>query len=186
MDRFMIHLKNTGYVPSDSHELLLRAREITANMKITIRDMRVSSRYLEFDVSIPKDRLEQLIKKLEPIGPLDHAKHVIDEPMGKEETIEKGRYYFNYERFWECHEVLEGAWKKSEGKEKELIQGIILVDAALVHYQKNENEICLSIFNRALKKIGNAKGKYHKIDVDTLRNKVSSMVRTGVLEAFTI
>lgn len=186
MDRFMIHLKNSNYVPSDSHELLLRAREITSKMKITIRDMRVSSRYLEFDVSVPKDMLEQLIKKLEPIGPLDHAKHVIDEPIGKEEAIEKGRYYFNYERFWESHEILEGAWKKSEGAEKDLIQGIILVAAALVHYQKNENEICLSIFNRALEKIGNAKGKYHKIDIDALRNKISSMVRTGVLETFTI
>jgi len=155
-------------------------------MKITVRDMRVSSRYLEFDVSVPKERLEQLIKKLEPIGPLDHAKHVIDEQMGKEETIEKGIYYFNYERFWESHEVLEGAWKKSQGKEKELIQGIILVAAALVHYQKNENEICLSIFNRALEKIGDATGNFHKIDVDVLREKVSSMVRAGAPETFTI
>src|SRR5574341_2370284 len=102
MDRFMIHLKNSDYVPSDSHDLLMRAREITSLMRITIRDMRVSSRYLEFDVSIGKDRLDQLIKKLESIAPLDHTKHVIDEPMGKEEAIEKGRYYFNYERFWEA------------------------------------------------------------------------------------
>ena len=182
----MIHLKNSHYVPSDSDDLLLRARKITSDMKITVRDMRVSSRYLEFDVSIEKERLEQLIKKLEPIGFLDHAKHVIDEPIGKEEAIAKGRYYFNYERFWECHEVLEGAWKKSGGEEKDLIQGIILVAAALVHYQKNENEICLSIFNRALEKIGNAKGIYHKIDVDALRSKISSMLRTRVLETFTI
>ena len=182
----MIHLKNSKYVPSNSHDLLLRARELTSIMKITVRDMRVSSRYLEFDVSVPKERLEQLIKKLEPIGPLDHAKHVIDEQMGKEETIEKGIYYFNYERFWESHEVLEGAWKKSQGKEKELIQGIILVAAALVHYQKNENEICLSIFNRALEKIGDATGNFHKIDVDVLREKVSSMVRAGAPETFTI
>ena len=182
----MIHLKNSDYVPSDSQELLLRAREITSHMHITIRDMRVSSRYLEFDVSIPKDMLDQLIKKLETITPLDHAKHVTDEIIGKEEAIEKGRDYFNYERFWECHEVLESAWKKSEGKEKELVQGIILVAAALVHYQKNENEICLSIFRRALDKIGNSKGNYHKIDVDALRNKVSSMLRTGILETFTI
>ena len=182
----MVHLKNPRYVPSNSHELLLRAREITDIMKITIRDMRVSSRYLEFDVSIPKERLDQLIKKLEPIAPLDHTKHVVDEPIGKEEAIEKGRYYFNHERFWEAHEVLEAAWKKSKGNEKDLVQGIILVAAALVHYQKNENKICLSIFNRALEKIGNAKGEYHKLDVDALRDKVSSMVQTGRIETFTI
>lgn len=182
----MIHLKNSDYVPSDSHDLLLRAREITSLMRITIRDMRVSRRYLEFDVSISKDRLDQLIKKLEIIEPLDHAKHIIDENITKEDAIEKGIDYFNHERFWECHEVLENAWKKSEGREKELVQGIILVAAALVHYQKNENDICLSIFNRALEKIGDAKGMYHKIDVDTLRNKVSSMLKNRKIETFTI
>lgn len=182
----MIHLKNSDYVPSDSHDLLLRAREITSLMRITIRDMRVSRRYLEFDVSISKDRLDQLIKKLEIIEPLDHAKHIIDENITKEDAIEKGIDYFNDERFWECHEVLENAWKKSEGREKELVQGIILVAAALVHYQKNENDICLSIFNRALEKIGDTKGMYHKIDVDTLRNKVSSMLKNGKIETFTI
>lgn len=182
----MIHLKNSDYVPSDSHDLLLRAREISSLMHITIRDMRVSSRYLEFDVSIGKDRLDQLVKKLELIGPLDHAKHAVDETITKEEAIEKGIGYFNHERFWECHEVLENAWKKSEGKEKELIQGIILVAAALVHYQKNENDICLSIFRRALEKIGDTKGKYHKIDVDALRNKVSSMLKNGVIDTLTI
>ena len=58
--------------------------------------------------------------------------------------------------------------------------------AAIRHYQKDENEICLSIFGRALEKIGNATGKYHKIDIDALRNKISNMIRTGIIETFTI
>ena len=37
--------------------------------------------------------------------------------------------------------------------EKELIQGLILVAAALVHYQKYENVVCLSVLGRALKKL---------------------------------
>ena len=182
----MIHLKNSGYVPKDATKLLLQARSISSEMDITIRDVRVSSRYLEFDVSIKKVELDHLIQKLEPIGPLDHAKHVVDEVIEKEEAIEKGRDYFNYERFWECHEVLEGVWKKSDGAEKDLLNGMILVAAALVHYQKDENETCLSIFRRALEKIGNARGKYHKIDVDALRNKISNMIRSGAIETFTI
>lgn len=182
----MIHLKNLDYVPKDATQLLLKARTLTSKMDITVRDMRVSKRYLEFDVSIKKEELDDLIKILEPIGLLDHAKHVVDEVFEKEIAIEKGRDYFNYERFWECHEILEGVWKKSAGTEKELLNGIILVAAALVHYQKDENEICLSIFQRALEKIGNTTGKYHKIDIDTLRNKVSTMIRTGVIKSFTI
>ena len=187
MDRFMIHLKNSRHVlPQDSSKLLTQARHLAAGMNITIRDMRVSSRYLEFDASIEKERLDELVRKLESIGPLDHAKHVVEEPIEKNDAIEKGRFYFNNERFWESHEILEGAWKKSEGKEKELIQGIILVAAALVHYQKDENDVCLSIFGRALEKIDDATGKYHEIDIDVLRNKVSNMIKTRVLETFTI
>lgn len=182
----MIHLKNSGYVPKDATQLLLKARSLASEMDITIRDMRVSSRYLEFDVSIKKEELDDLIKKLEPIGLLDHTKRVVDEVIEKEDAIEKGRDYFNYERFWECHEVFEGVWKKSDGKEKDVLNGIILVAAALVHYQKDENEICLSIFRRALEKIGNATGKYHKIDIDALRNKISNMLRTGIIQTFTI
>lgn len=182
----MVHLKNSTYVPRDAARLLSKSRDLSSKMNITIRDMRVSSRYLEFDVSIKKERLDELVQKLGPIGSLDHAKHVTEEMIEKNDAIEKGRYYFNHERFWESHEVLEGAWKKSEGKEKELIQGIILVAAALVHYQKDENDIGLSIFGRALEKIDNATGKYHEIDIDVLRNKVSGMVKTRVLETFTI
>ena len=34
--------------------------------------------------------------------------------------------------------VLEEIWKESTGAEKRILNGIILIDAAFVHYQKNE------------------------------------------------
>jgi len=85
--------------------------------------------------------------------------------------IKDGIFYFNNERFWECHEALEGAWKQCTGDEKELIQGLILVAAALVHYQKDENTICLSVLGRALKKLHSKSGEYYKINVDRLNKK---------------
>ena len=71
----------------------------------------------------------------------------------KEQAISEGISYFNNERFWECHEILEGVWKNCNGNEKFLVQGLILVAAGLVHYQKDEDAICISIFNRALEKL---------------------------------
>lgn len=106
--------------------------------------------------------------------------------MEKEEAIEKGREYFNYERFWECHETLEGVWKKTYEGEKDLVQGIILVAAAFVHSQKNENDICLSILKRAMEKFGNSSSKYYEIDVDVLRHKVSEIISSGKIVTFTI
>ena len=182
----MIHLKNSGYVPQDAKKLLSQADKLIAGMHAIVRDARVSSRYLEFDISISKEYLDILVKKLETIGSLDNARHLVEEEMEKEEAVEKGREYFNYERFWECHETLEGVWKKTHEGEKDLVQGIILVAAAFVHYQKNENEICLSILKRSIEKFGNSSGKYYKIDVDVLRSKVSEIINSGMISTFTI
>ena len=186
MDRFMLHLKNENYVPKDASELLHQSRDLSSGMNVTIRDTRVSRKFLEFDVSIKKENLDELLVKIKPLGELDHAKHVVEEEISKEDAIKDGISYFNDERFWECHEVLEGVWKKCYEGEKDLVQGIILVAAALVHFQKNENQICISILNRALNKLSNSNGKYHNIDVDRLRNKVNEIVTSGTIMTFLI
>lgn len=73
--------------------------------------------------------------------------------MDKNESFRQGIGLFNEERFWESHEILEQAWKQSQGSERDNIQGIILIAAAFVHQQKGENDICLSILARAKSKL---------------------------------
>lgn len=186
MNRYMVHLKNAGYVPHDASTLLKKADELTVGLDSLIRDARVSKKYLEFDVSIDRERLDLLIEKLRPIGDLDHARHLVEEKMEKNEALDSAIFYFNNERFWECHEVLEGVWKKTYEGEKDLVQGIILVAAALVHYQKYENEICISIMRRAMEKLASATGKYHGIDIDKFKEKVSAMIKAGNIGTFPI
>ena len=182
----MIHLKNSGYLPQDAPLLLTKADQLASRIGVIVRDMRVSSRYLEFDISVKKEELGRVIDMLASIGPLDDARHIVEEKIDKEEAIEKARQYFNYERYWECHEVLEGVWKKTYEGEKDLIQGIILVAAALVHYQKNEVDICISIMRRAIEKLSNSSGKYHDIDIDKFRNNVSDIISTRKIEKLMI
>jgi uncharacterized protein len=182
----MIHLKNSGYMPQDAPKLLKKADQLTSELDATIRDTRVSKKYLEFDVSIPKEQLDLLVDKLEPIGKLDEARYLVEEKLEKKEAIENAKFYFNNERFWECHEVLEGVWKKTYEGEKDLVQGIILVAAAFVHYQKSENEICLSIMNRAVEKLKSATGIYYDINVNEFKRKSSDIIKTGNITTFTI
>ena len=182
----MLHLKNENYNPKDASKLLHQSREFSSGMDVTIRDTRVSRKFLEFDVSIKQENLDELLTKMKPLGELDHAKHVVEEEIPKEDAIKDGISYFNDERFWECHEVFEGVWKKCYEGEKVLIQGIILVAAALVHFQKNEDQICISILNRALAKLSNANGQYHDIDVDGLRKKVNEIIISGKITTFLI
>lgn len=186
MDRFMLHLKNPNYKPHDTDKLLGMARKLSYGFGATIRDCRVSTRYVEFDVSIDKSKMDILIGRFAPIAPLDHAKHLVEEHIEKDDAIKMGVSYFNDERFWEAHEVLEGVWKKSFEGEKELVQGIILVAAALVHFQKAEDSICLSVLGRALDKLGRASGTYHDINVDRIRQKVQEIKDSGKISLFTI
>ena len=186
MDRFMLHFKNSSYVPKDAKTILSNSRDLTYGMAVIIRDCRVSSKFIEFDVSVHKNNLELLLEKLVPIGKLDHFRHIIEERIEKNQLIKDGIFYFNNERFWESHEALEGAWKQCIGGEKELIQGIILVAAAFVHYQKYENKICLSVLSRALKKLHDKPGEYHDVNVDSIKQNLLEMLDKKEITIFTI
>ena len=111
---------------------------------------------------------------------------MVEEIIEKERAISEGISYFNDERFWECHEILEAVWKNCDGNEKFLIQGLILVAAGLVHYQKDEDDICISIFGRALQKLENSNGKYHNIDIDKIKKIVNEMINSKEVSSFLI
>ena len=186
MERYMIHLKNNVYIPIHSSNLVHRARELCSDMDASIRVARVASKFVELDVSVNPDDLDVLIGKLSPIGELDNTRHVVEEKIEKEEGIKDGIFYFNNERFWESHESLEGVWKKCYGKEKDLVQGIILLAVAFAHRQKDENGVGVGMLDRALEKLGDSPAMYGNIDVYKIRNKIKEMQKTKVLIIFEI
>ena len=87
----MIHLKNSGYVPVDAKALLAKADQLTSEMDVIVRDMRVSTQYLEFDVSVKKEELDIVVRKFESVGSLYDARPVVEEKIEKET---QGRRYF--------------------------------------------------------------------------------------------
>src|SRR3989475_6008524 len=116
-------------------------------------------------------RLTQSLFKIASVKLLDTPPKVID----KEEALAEGVHLFNEERFWECHEVLEQAWNVSKGVERDAIQSIILTAAAFVHYQKGEEEICLSILKRARAKMALAK-TFEMIDFESLERNIDGIL----------
>lgn len=186
MERYMIHLKNNEYLPAHSSSLVHRARELCADMHASVRVARVASTFLEFDVSVNPVDLDVVIQKLNPLGDLDNVRHVFEEKIEKEAGIKDGIFYFNSERFWESHESLEGAWKQCFGREKELVQGIILLAVAFAHQQKNEHRIGIGMLGRALEKLGNSPTVYNEINVDMIRNKIREMQQSKSLTIFAI
>ena len=182
----MLHLENTGYSPKDSREIVYKARDLASDMTASVRVVRIAKTFVELDVSVEKENLDTLVKKLSPIGKAANIRHVFEEEIDKERGIADGIFYFNNERFWESHEAFEGVWKKCFGREKELVQGIILMAVAFAHAQKDEHSIGIGMLSRTLEKLGTSPSMYHSIDVDRIRKKAIEMQHTNDLVTFEI
>jgi len=152
-------------------------------MEIKYQD---SERFVEFDVAVEKENLDALVEKLSPIGPIDNIRHVFEEEIDKEQGIKDGIFYFNNERFWECHEAFEGVWKQCFGREKEIVQGIILFAVAFAHAQEDELSIGIGMLSRVLEKLGTSPSMYHSINIERIRNKAVEMQQANNLTMFEI
>jgi predicted metal-dependent hydrolase len=187
LHRYMAYLKNEGFGPKDARLLLSNARQIVEKYDILIRDVRVSNRFIEFDISLGNiEDLEKISSIFSFIGQYIDRYKVVEKDLKIEESLVLAKKLFNEEKYWITHEVLEGVWKKAYGDEKDLLNGLILVAAALVHYQKNEKDIALSIMRRALKKLTTVNEKYFGIDVVSIKSQVSEMVKSSTIRNFTI
>lgn len=187
LHRYMAYLKNEGFGPKDARLLLSNARQIVEKYDILIRDVRVSNRFIEFDISLGNiEDLEKIRSIFSFIGQYIDRYKVVEKDLKIEESLILAKKLFNEEKYWITHEVLEGVWKKAYGDEKDLLNGLILVAAAFVHYQKNEKDIALSIMRRALKKLTTVNEKYFGIDVVSIKSQVSEMVKSSTIRDFTI
>ncbi len=186
MERYLLHFKNEKYLPENCRELAYRARDLASNMDVSVRLARVASKFIEFDVASEKEDLDPLVERLSPIGEIDNVRHVVEEHIEKDKGIKDGIFYYNNERFWECHEAFEGVWNQCYGREKELVQGIILVAVAFAHEQENEESIGIGMLGRALEKLGTSPSMYYSIDVDRIRKKAVEMQQVKKLTRFEI
>ena len=185
--RYMVYLKNDKYNPNDATSILSLSRKILHDDKIIIRDVRVASHFLELDISVAtSSEIGKIKSKLSEIGPIIDIDRIIEKELNKRHSLELARELFNNEKYWKTHEVLEGIWKHTQGDERDLLNGIILVAAALVHYQKAELAICISIMKRALVKLNNSNGEYYDIDIDSLKREVTIMVKSSKVSNFRI
>ena len=148
--------------------------------KEAIGNLRISNHVIEFDLfardsgqlSSFTDSLEKEIGTIVTLKLLDQP---LTETREKEEILREGIELFNEERFWVCHEMLERIWHPSKGEEREIIQGMILTAAALVHAQKDRNETALGMLRKAESKLGNAEN-YEGINLKQVKRRIDEML----------
>jgi predicted metal-dependent hydrolase len=187
--RFLVRLSNrSGASPADRKRLTRRAFETVKPFGADIGNLRVSSLAVEFDLLLHSDdKLQESLKALEEeVGPLLTLRKldVVGPTLGKEEAIRSGFDLFNEERYWESHEALESGWRSATGDEKEILQGLILIAAAFVHWQKNEKQVTLSVLKRARDKLAAHHTQYSGIDLAAITNRLDKILSTGTPRFF--
>ena len=183
----MIYLKNKSYTPRDARNLLVRARSILSSSQVIIRDTRVSDLRIEFDTSIADNHMvQEVINTLSSIAPLSEYEAVVEKRLPRKKAIEYAKSYFNAQKYWSAHELLESVWKDAYGDEKEILNGIILVAAAFVHEEKDEPDVCISILKRAMGKLEKGAGEYFGIDIDKLKDQILKIIQNGAITRFAI
>ena len=185
--RLILFLNNLSYTPEDALQLRNRARIIASQHGIIVRDARVARFHIEYDITLPSDgRTPNVNNLFKEIGAYVDSYQVLEKKREKQEAISEAVNVFNEEKFWIAHEILESVWKESKGQERDLVGGLILVCAGLVHYQKNEEDICISILARAFKKLADSSGVYHRVDIDRLKQILCNILKRSKVELFKI
>lgn len=182
--RFLIRLSNgQKYSPVDRQRLTAAAYEAARALGGDIGNLRISSSAVELDLLIAsRTNLDKAVQALDSkIGSLLLIRQLDVEaiPMENAEAVKLGLALFNEERYWESHEALEAAWRRASGPEKEILQGIILIAAALVHLQKNEQDVALSVMKRAYGKLEPYQGEHFGISISALNERISGLLSSG-------
>ncbi len=187
MARYLVRVANKdGYTPREAQRVAGAIRAILGSRE-SASHFRVATNALEFnmfarnetELDDRKGLLAQTPFKIISIRLLDATPKVVD----KDQALAEGVKLFNEERFWECHEELEQAWQPSKGIERDAIQSIILTAAAFVHYQKGEEEVCVSILGRARTKMAPAEA-YEKIDLKSIGKNIDEILDSEKIHLF--
>lgn len=188
LNRFMLYLYNKQFLPSDANLILKKTRDLTQSIEIIIRDCRISTKFIELDISIPKTyEVDKVLNLLKTISPIKEVIEVKERHYTKNEAINNAIVLFNDEKYWWSHEALEMIWKESHGEEKQLLNGLILVCAAFVHYQKDEYNVCLSILERSMIKFLNVKKSiYYGINIGEIKKRITEILQNKEIVLFKI
>jgi hypothetical protein len=177
--RFLIRLRETS-LPGE--RLLTAVRAIAKPLGVSPRNPKWTSYgALELDIFTPsRPDFELFLSAVRPIAEIEFTKDLNLPPLHRPEPriLDEARRLFNDERYWECHEVLEGIWRTKQGEEKSLLQGIILVCAAFVHHQKGEEAVALGVLGRAVKQLEYSAPDYGGFKVDELRRSVEEVIKS--------
>jgi hypothetical protein len=170
------------FVPPEALQggLLTSLRRVAGSLGVELRNPKWTS-YDALELDIFCRTRADLDVFLVATSPIAKPEFVTDlnrapEHLTDKQILAKARGLFSAERYWECHEVLEGLWRQKQGDEKRFLQGVILVCAAFVHHQKGQESVGLGILSRAARQLDLPFETYGGIDVPRLEQQVKRIL----------
>ena len=154
-----------------------------------VNPKRTSYGSLEMDVfTQSRQDFDLFLAAVEPLGRLEFFRDLQAPPqfLPKSQAVAEAVSLFNGERFWEAHEVLESVWRTSTGDEKRLLQGLILVCAALVHQQKGEDGVAVGVAKRAVPLLVWPLQEYYGVRLTRLKATLEREIEGERLSVFRI
>jgi uncharacterized protein len=185
--RFLVRLASVG-IPHE--KFLASVRALAKSVGVDARNPKwTSSGALEIDIFSPtRADFDLFLAAVSPVAKVEFSRDLNLAPshLTEEEAISEAVGYFDSERYWECHEVLEGLWRVKAGDEKSFLQGLILLCAAYVHHQKGEDRVALGVLGRAIPKLEYPSRSYRGLDAAAIRDKAQELASKGTFAAFNL
>gem|GEM_PF-871549 len=119
-------------------------KEKLKQMIPSINDVRIDKDHIEVDLFYENEDCVNIIETYFNKKPIE----IID--VNKKPNADY-RYYLKKGRFWEAHELLEDIWKtEKDQKMKNSIRAAIQFCAAMVHFQRCNDDTANEILKRAI------------------------------------
>jgi len=183
--RFLLRLTSEYH---SKERLLSAVRALARSLGVEARNPKWTSYgALEIDIFSPtRPDYELFLAAISPIYEVEFSRDLNVAPphQTEDEIVTEARRYFDTERYWECHETLEGLWRVKDGDEKRYLQGLILLCAAFVHHQKGEEQVAFSVLGRAMVKLDFPSPSYRGLDVGAIRGKAQTLAAIRTFSPF--
>ncbi|MEM0120654.1 MAG: DUF309 domain-containing protein [Thermoprotei archaeon] len=194
--RVLCVFKNKEYKPEDITLIRSSLLGYINRKKLGLRfsNIRVSNQNIQVDIYLDNNNKPASVRTV--LGGWLDIVDVVDlsvdryAGMRSESIINMAVELFNQERFWEFHEAIEAVWRSEPpGPRKELLQGMILVAASLVHAQKGRVQVGLGILERGFEKLQSIPPQLRvlfQVDLNDFMVHVESMLADHKLQPFKI
>ena len=75
---------------------------------------------------------------------------------------------FNRKLYFECHELLEDAWREALGEDKQFLQGLIMLSVAMYHTAAGNYKGAVNLFEKGLRRLEPFLPERDGLDLDGL------------------